>query len=211
MEVVVISDNKNHSKELETILIKHFLAPCTVTNSYLDKGEKPCVDQLILIDCAMHTHASATQLLSRLHRHGLHPRLALLNIRENSKLESLVEWPHVKGVFYKGCQRREYIDGLEALLAHKLWFSNHLMERLIEANRRPPIIRDKNQCLSQRELQVLSKLTQSESNSKIASSLNISEHTIKSHIYNIFRKIGVSNRMQACDWAKENLDGGRPR
>ena len=44
------------------------------------------------------------------------------------------------------------------------------------------------------------------SNSEIASSLFVSEHTIKSHLYNVFKKINVRNRLQAVRWAKENLD-----
>ncbi|MDX2479891.1 MAG: helix-turn-helix transcriptional regulator [Desulfuromusa sp.] len=33
----------------------------------------------------------------------------------------------------------------------------------------------------------------------------ISMHTVKTHIYNIFRKIGVPSRTQAALWAAKNL------
>jgi len=39
----------------------------------------------------------------------------------------------------------------------------------------------------------------------IARSLSLSPHTIKTHIYNIFKKINASNRLQAVNWAQENL------
>ncbi|HCE1483784.1 TPA: helix-turn-helix transcriptional regulator, partial [Vibrio parahaemolyticus] len=39
----------------------------------------------------------------------------------------------------------------------------------------------------------------------IADSLFVSEHTVKSHLYSIFRKLEVKNRMQAITWAKRNL------
>ncbi|MGL4983707.1 MAG: response regulator transcription factor, partial [Plesiomonas sp.] len=35
--------------------------------------------------------------------------------------------------------------------------------------------------------------------------LFVSEHTIKSHLYNLFRKINVRNRTQAIYWAEENV------
>jgi ATP/maltotriose-dependent transcriptional regulator MalT len=35
----------------------------------------------------------------------------------------------------------------------------------------------------------------------------VSMHTVKTHIYNLFKKIDVSNRIQAVNWAKDNLEG----
>lgn len=60
-------------------------------------------------------------------------------------------------------------------------------------------------CLTNREQQILRKLVTGASNSEIADSLFVSEHTVKSHLYNIFKKINVKNRVQAVFWAKNNL------
>jgi LuxR family transcriptional regulator of csgAB operon len=43
------------------------------------------------------------------------------------------------------------------------------------------------------------------SNDEIASALNLSPHTIKTHLYRIFKKINVENRFQASLWASKNL------
>jgi len=56
--------------------------------------------------------------------------------------------------------------------------------------------------LTKREQEILAQLTTGEPNSIIASRLHLSEHTVKNHMYNIFRKIGVKNRVQASNWAK---------
>ncbi|WP_237055321.1 helix-turn-helix transcriptional regulator [Microbulbifer sediminum] len=63
--------------------------------------------------------------------------------------------------------------------------------------------------LTRREQEILAQLTSGESNSVIAARLHLSEHTVKNHIYNIFRKIGVKNRLQASNWAKLHLEGER--
>ncbi|MGO2416076.1 MAG: response regulator transcription factor, partial [Cobetia crustatorum] len=60
--------------------------------------------------------------------------------------------------------------------------------------------------LTQRELEILSLISSQQSNSDIAQRLMLSQHTVKSHLYNIFRKIRVHNRHQAIEWAHEHLN-----
>ena len=59
--------------------------------------------------------------------------------------------------------------------------------------------------LTRREKQILSLTATGATNTEIANNLNVSMHTVKTHIYNLFKKIDVSNRIQAVNWAKENL------
>ena len=63
--------------------------------------------------------------------------------------------------------------------------------------------------LTRREQEILGELTSGEPNSVIALRLHLSEHTVKNHMYNIFRKIGVKNRLQASNWAKLHLQAER--
>ena len=55
--------------------------------------------------------------------------------------------------------------------------------------------------LSTRELEVLRLITEGLSNTEIADVLSISAHTVKSHVINIFNKLGVNDRIQAAVWA----------
>lgn len=52
--------------------------------------------------------------------------------------------------------------------------------------------------LTRRETQVLHLLTKGHSNTRIATHLGISPHTVKSHVINIFNKLGVNDRIQAA-------------
>jgi two-component system NarL family response regulator len=55
--------------------------------------------------------------------------------------------------------------------------------------------------LTSRELQVLEEIVRGKSNKEIASALQISEATVKSHINNILGKLGVTDRTQAATTA----------
>lgn len=58
--------------------------------------------------------------------------------------------------------------------------------------------------LTARELEVIKEMEQGRSNKEIAESLCISMATVKTHIINIYSKLGVSNRVAAInkmrDW-----------
>ena len=64
--------------------------------------------------------------------------------------------------------------------------------------------KDKLNELTRREYDVLKLLAEGYFNKEIASTLNISERTVKNHVSNIFKKIGVSDRTQAAVFAIKN-------
>ena len=55
--------------------------------------------------------------------------------------------------------------------------------------------------LTQREREVLVKLTEGLTNKQIATELHISYETVKEHVQHVLRKIGVTDRTQAAVWA----------
>ena len=55
--------------------------------------------------------------------------------------------------------------------------------------------------LSGREMEILSMIAFGATNTEIAQVLNISTHTVKSHVIHIFNKLGVNDRTQAAVWA----------
>ncbi len=59
--------------------------------------------------------------------------------------------------------------------------------------------------LSERELQVLRLASQGMANKQIGRALGIAERTVKVHLGNVFRRIGVSDRTSAALWAREHL------
>lgn len=58
--------------------------------------------------------------------------------------------------------------------------------------------------LTEREIEVLSLIAKGFSNVRIAKILNISPHTVKSHVIHILNKLGVRDRTQAAVWATQH-------
>ncbi len=83
----------------------------------------------------------------------------------------------------------------------QIWASSRQLNYLIESLSRPKatqIVDAKgDMVLSAREQEVLNLLAEGRSNRAMAEALNLSEHTIKNHLFHIFYKLGVSNRAEA--------------
>jgi DNA-binding NarL/FixJ family response regulator len=60
--------------------------------------------------------------------------------------------------------------------------------------------------LSRREREVLELVCAGLANKQIARRLDITERTVKVHLGNAYRRIGVSDRTSAALWASQNLD-----
>ncbi len=59
--------------------------------------------------------------------------------------------------------------------------------------------------LTRKEMAVLRALALGLSNDHIADQLSVSPHTVKTHLYNAYRKIGCTNRVAAAMWAQRAL------
>ncbi len=55
--------------------------------------------------------------------------------------------------------------------------------------------------LSKREIEILELVVKGDTNSEIASALNITENTVKKHLKNILEKLHLNNRLQAAVFA----------
>jgi DNA-binding CsgD family transcriptional regulator len=59
--------------------------------------------------------------------------------------------------------------------------------------------------LTWRELQLLILMTEGLRNREIAGQIGISSHTVRTHLYNSFGKIGVRNRLEASGWIEAHI------
>lgn len=89
----------------------------------------------------------------------------------------------------------------------EIWASRRSTNKIIEDlyDKEVSIKENKIAGLTDQEKRILVLLTSGFKNAEIAQRLFISEKTVKTHINRIFKKIKVSNRLQAALWAAKNL------
>lgn len=96
------------------------------------------------------------------------------------------------GYLLKDSSRQELYDGIRAAARGETVLAPAVAARLVGKMRTPA-----EEQLSGREVEVLQLVAEGESNSDIAQQLHISQATVKSHLVNIFGKLGVSDRTAA--------------
>lgn len=116
----------------------------------------------------------------------------------------------------RGCLSRrngagQLLDALRAVAAGEVWLDPCLTPRLVDelqrragAGEAPP-----EATLSAREREVLAGIARGLTNPQIARELNLSRHTVKLHVSNLLRKLGLSTRLEAALFA-ERMGLGAP-
>jgi DNA-binding CsgD family transcriptional regulator len=168
------------------------------------RGEK----RLILWDCMGMDLETCVSGLSKNGSGNLgRDLLGLFNLHrgEGIEEESLVHG--VRGVFYQGDSIDQFMKGIQAIFDGELWLPRKIMTHYILNNHRQPFPSDEHESrlLSLREKEILAKLAEGATNEDIGDKLCISRYTVKTHLYNIFKKINASSRFQAALWAAKNL------
>jgi DNA-binding NarL/FixJ family response regulator len=105
------------------------------------------------------------------------------------------------------------MKGIRLLLDNQLWYRRNVMcsalNRLLQFNKEAihqitdaelePIK------LTKRERAIITLMSKGCKNKEIADQLNISPHTVKTHLYSAFRKTKCRNRVELLSWAQYNI------
>jgi DNA-binding NarL/FixJ family response regulator len=104
------------------------------------------------------------------------------------------------GYLLKDARPDELLAGIRAAAAGAAPLDPRAAQTvLVERRERQPLDE-----LTEREREVLMLLLQGLANKQIARALDITEKTVKVHLTNVFRRIGVSDRTQAALWAERH-------
>jgi DNA-binding CsgD family transcriptional regulator len=168
----------------------------------------PAIPQLLIFDCE---NIIIKNLWADIHKwkcsHEFPCFFVLCNAKANTVFEKKAMDSGIQGIFYNNDSLPLIAKGIRAVLKGDLWYSrkaltNCLMEAksLEESLAHPALLR-----LTFREREILACIASGYSSKAMAKKFSISLHTVKTHIYNVYKKINVNNRLQASLWATKYL------
>ncbi|EKO3985777.1 DNA-binding response regulator [Vibrio fluvialis] len=152
-------------------------------------------------------HDAIRQRLAPLRLTSPHLETILFQVGKRLRTDDLLSFGNLKGLFYQPSEPEQIARGLAEIINGQNWLPRHVSSQLLHYYRH--IFQNHHTKatieLTTRELQILRSLKTGASNMQMAESLFISEFTVKSHLYQIFKKLSVKNRTQAIAWANQNL------
>lgn len=206
-KLVVIGSNQLQNSLLATLIEHETGAGCETDTSIVGcmVTERDADSALVLLDCGLNDEARIRRELEYLGERSPKTPVALFNMRPGSQLEWFACVRGVIGIFYEDTPHEQLIKGLRQIFRGELWFSRKVMSRYLLKDRQYLSTPDDPIDLTKREKEIVRLIGTGAKNTDIAESLCLSTHTVKTHIYHIFKKVNVKNRLQAANWARKNL------
>lgn len=139
----------------------------------------------------------------------------ILLIASSCGTEDLVKFicSGVSGIFLKTRSFEILLKAIDRVLAGELWFERTLLKSIVDtADKLQPTqapaytvdnTNNKLDGLSRRELQIVELVVQGQNTNSIAKTLAISEKTVRNHIYSIYGKLEVSDRLELARFASQ--------
>jgi DNA-binding NarL/FixJ family response regulator len=206
--IYIIGHNRLQGELLAFYLEKKADARCImnkdVSGLLKDKSSQPA---LILIECpGTDTEQCVNDLQLDKRELTENNPVALFNVTQGHGIEEAAIARGIKGIFYNQDPLSHFQKGISAIYKGELLVSREVLTKYILEDRESnKTDYQDDKLLTQREVEILSMVSVGTKNEDIAEKLNISPNTVKTHIYNIFKKINVPNRLQAALWAAKNL------
>lgn len=159
--------------------------------------------QILLLDINM-PKKNGIEVLQEIKNKNINVKILILTV--HGEIEYLLKAVDigVDGYILKDSESSELKKAINAVINGESYIQPKLIPALNNRLVARDVDKDKIDLLTARELEVLIQVANGKFNKEIATTLNISERTVKNHISNIFKKIEVSDRTQAAVFAIKN-------
>ena len=156
---------------------------------------------LVILDIAI---AGGREVVAELAKRNI--KCVVLTMLDDALTVSNAVAAGANGYILKGVSGLELIDALKAVHSGQPYVTAELAVRLVVSGSLPPQREAKVQAaLSYRERQILDHISKGYTNKEIADRLGLTVATIKVYLTQLFRKMGVRNRLQAVIAARNKM------
>src|SRR5438445_9967749 len=188
--VVLIGRNDFQNKLLAHLIAERIGCSCLVRSIEDLRGPSVDADVLALLDVEGIAAPDLNVRLQVLATCASVRYIALINADEGVSFEQVVACPGIKGIFCRETSEENFVKGILAIFKGECWLPRKMLfahwERTSAHKRLFPA---ETTLLTRKETDTLKLLVGGHSNNHIARALNVSPHTVKTHIYNLFRKL----------------------
>lgn len=159
--------------------------------------------QVLLLDINMPVK-NGIEVLQEIRNRKMNVKVLLLTV--HNEVEYLVKAVDIgaDGYLLKDSESSELKKAINEVVKGETYIQPSLIPALNNRLVARDVDKEKIDSLTKRELEVLIQIANGMFNKEIATSLNISERTVKNHISNIFKKLEVADRTQAAVFAIKN-------
>ena len=201
-KIYIVGPSLLHSQLMALCMEKDLNVVCTCLVDLTPKNiidTEPGKVRVFLLDCFRYETPELERCLSAgnaTHTDTFHP--VLFNVEPMSCIENLIKRNNVRGIFYRQDSRQIFLKGMQTILKGNAWLPRRLLSAcVLSANWGGESDAHNKIPLSGREKEVLRLVATGLSNDEIAEKMCLSPHTVKTHLYRSYKKIGVANRLQA--------------
>ena len=209
--IYIVGPFRIQNELLGSLLEQRTKAKCLTAETALDipllEDSDVVSPRVILLDCFGKNAESVLVELESLDKKLLSRELVLLfNLNSGVRIEKEALTRGIRGFFYIQDSLDQIPKGVRAVYDGELWFSREIMtEWILEDKRSKRSLSTNSKVLTPREIEIMNLVSKGAKNAEIADQLHISPHTVKTHLYNIYKKIKVANRLKAALWAAKDL------
>ena len=179
------------------------VARCVEGGEIIDAAERSGAD-VLLLDKQM-PGLGGMEVLQHFRDQPNSPRCVLLtaSLTDEEMLDAMRLG--VRGVLLKSMPARLIVDCVRKVAAGEQWLEKDSIGRALEKLlRRQDAEARVRRLLTARELEIVRMVAAGLRNREIGDRMCIAEGTVRTHLYNIYQKLGVVNRVELSTFARQN-------
>jgi DNA-binding NarL/FixJ family response regulator len=213
--ITIVGENALNNELLANFLNDQTGIACgsTVLNNFRSAIDPTAeCTSLVFLDCTGMDMCDLWSLLNADRQFAGDRRLLVLDhVLSEWQIENQAIHFGVRGILYDRQNLAIYPRVVRAVLDGELWYPRKILEKFLLTDCVPPLMPKEQSPLTMREREVLALVACGLSNVEIAKKLCISPHTVKTHTYNIYKKINVTSRLRATLWLSEENQEPSPK